>query len=114
MPGVQARNFDSPDDTHTSDRRRVDTVRIAATTATRFTLEPGWRWSEHVGQTVGSERCELRHVGIVQSGRLRVTHEDGTELELAAGDAYVIEAGHDAWVVGHETFQCIEFESTVR
>jgi len=41
----------------------------------------------------------------------RVTHEDGTKIELAAGDAHVIEAGHDAWLVGEETFQGVEFES---
>ena len=31
-------------------------------------------------------------------------HEDGTEVEIGPGDAYVIEPGHDAWVVGDEGF----------
>ncbi len=38
-------------------------------------------------------------------------HEDGTEGEIGAGDAYVIEPGHDAWVVGDEAFVGFEFES---
>jgi uncharacterized cupin superfamily protein len=42
---------------------------------------------------------------------MTVQHEDGTELEIAAGDAYVIEPGHDAWVVGDERFVGFEFES---
>jgi hypothetical protein len=41
---------------------------------------------------------------------MRVTHEDGTVLELAPGDAYVIEPGHDAEVLGEERFVGFEFE----
>jgi len=40
-----------------------------------------------------------------------VRHEDGTELELGPGDAYIIEPGHDAWVEGDEPFVGFEFES---
>jgi hypothetical protein len=47
----------------------------------------------------------------VTSGRIGVQHEDGTELELGPGDAYIIEPGHDAWVVGGERFVGFEFES---
>ena len=52
-----------------------------------------------------------RHVGMVQSGRLHLVHDDGTELDLEPGQAYVIEPGHDAWVVGDEPFVGYEFES---
>jgi uncharacterized cupin superfamily protein len=46
----------------------------------------------------------------VHSGRIGIKHEDGTELEIGPGDAYVIEPGHDAWVVGDERFVGFEFE----
>ena len=59
----------------------------------------------------GTETCQVRHVGVVQSGTIHVTHEDGTEGEIGAGEAYVIEPGHDAWVVGDEPFVGFEFES---
>ena len=59
---------------------------------------------------VGTEHCQLKHVGVVQSARMRVTHEDGTVVELGAGDAYVIEPGHDAEVVGDDEFVGFEFE----
>ena len=62
-----------------------------------------------------------RRAGMSQSGllhhfpskelRIAVEHEDGTELELGPGDAYIIEPGHDAWVVGDERFVGFEFES---
>jgi hypothetical protein len=36
---------------------------------------------------------------------------DGTEVEIGPGEAYVIEPGHDAWVVGDGRFVGFEFES---
>jgi hypothetical protein len=60
----------------------------------------GWRWSECIKPIVGGERCQARHVGLLQSGTMHVVHDDGTEQEIAPGHAYVIEPGHDAWVVG--------------
>jgi hypothetical protein len=41
---------------------------------------------------------------------MHVKHDDGTEVDLAPGDAYVIEPGHDAWVTGDEAFIGYEFE----
>src|SRR5204862_419904 len=80
-------------------------------TAARMTFEPGWKWSDCVKPVAGTDTCQLRHIGVVGSGRLTVRHDDGTEVELGAGDAYVIEPGHDAWVVGDEPFVGYEFES---
>ena len=110
MAGVQVLNFDSPDETRTPDKTRVDVVRVGATSAGRFAFEPGWRWADCIKPVVGTENCQARHVGVVQSGTIRVVHDDGTELDLGPGDVYVIEPGHDAWVVGDEQFVGYEFE----
>jgi hypothetical protein len=111
MAGVQMLDFDSPDETRTPEKTQVDVIRVGTTTAARFKFEPGWTWSECVKPVAGTESCQNRHVGVVGSGRLVVSHQDGTELELSAGDAYVIEPGHDARVVGDEPFIAYEFES---
>lgn len=111
MAGVQSRGFDAPDETRTPEKTRIDVVRIGATSVARFNLHPGWRWSECIKPVAGTESCQARHVGIVQSGRLGVRHDDGSEAELGPGEAYVIEPGHDAWVVGEEPFVGFEFES---
>jgi hypothetical protein len=111
MAGVEALNFDSPDETRTPDKTRVDVVRLGDATAARFSFEPGWKWSECVKPVVGTDSCQVRHVGVVQSGRLHVAHDDGTELDLGPGEAYLIEPGHDAWVLGDEGFVGLEFES---
>ncbi len=110
MAGVEARGFDSPDETRTPDKARVDVLQIGSTTAARYTFQPGWRWSESVKPIAGTDSCQVRHVGVAQSGTLHVTHEDGTDLEIGPGDAYVIEPGHEAWVVGDEVFVGFEFE----
>lgn len=111
MAGVQLLDFDSPDETRSPDKTRVDVVRLGDTTAARFAFEPGWKWSECVKPVVGTDSCQVRHVGVVQSGRLAVRHEDGSEAQVGPGQAYVIEPGHDAWVIGDEAFVGFEFET---
>jgi hypothetical protein len=111
MAGIRTLDFDSPDETRAPEKTRVDVVRVGDTIAARLTFESGWKWSECVKPVAGTDSCQLRHVGVVGSGRLVVEHEDGTRLELSAGDAYVIEPGHDAWVAGDEPFVGYEFES---
>jgi hypothetical protein len=111
MAGLQVRAFQSPDETRTPDKTQVDVVKMGGNTAARLTLEPGWKWSECIKPIVGTESCQVRHVGVAQSGRIHVSHEDGTEGDIGPGEAYVIEPGHDAWVVGDETFVGFEFES---
>ena len=111
MGGFEMRDFNSPDESRTPEKTRVDVVRMGGATAGRLTFEPGWRWSECVKPVAGTDSCQARHVGVVQEGRLHVVHEDGSEGEMGAGDAYVIEPGHDAWVVGEERFVGFEFES---
>jgi mannose-6-phosphate isomerase-like protein (cupin superfamily) len=109
MAGVERRNFDSPDESRTPDKTRSDIVHLGGTTAARLTLQPGWTWAACVKPVAGTDSCQHRHVGVVQSGRMRVMHDDGTELELAPGEAYVIEPGHNAEVVGSEVFVGFEF-----
>lgn len=111
MAGMVSRSFDTPDETRTPPLTRVDVVRLGSATAARFTFQPGWRWSEAIRPVVGTDSCRNRHVGGVLQGRLHVRHDDGTEQEAGPGDAYVIEPGHDAWVVGEEPVVAYEFES---
>ena len=110
MAGVEKRDFHSPDEIRTPDKTRVEVVRLSGTTAARITMEPGWRWSECVKPVAGTDSCQHRHVGLVQSGRMRVMHDDGSVVEIGPGDAYVIEPGHDAEVLGDDQFVGFEFE----
>ena len=69
---------------------------------TKGVFEPGWRWSDDVKPIAGTESCQTRHLGFVISGRMHITCDDGTELEIGAGDAFDLPAGHDAYTIGDE------------
>ena len=111
MAGVEARDFGSPDETRTPDKTTVEVIRLGGSTAARLRLEPGWKWSDCVKPVVGGERCQVHHVGLMESGALHVVHDDGSEQEIRGGQAYEIQPGHDAWVVGDEPAIGFEFES---
>jgi quercetin dioxygenase-like cupin family protein len=99
---LQQKNLDSPDETRTFENGKAQVVSLGDFTASRLTLEPGWRWSENVKPIAGTDSCQVLHTGYQVSGRLHVRSDDGTEKEYGPGDAYVIPPGHDAWVVGDE------------
>jgi hypothetical protein len=111
MAGVEVGNFEAPDETRRPDKTTVEIVRMGGVTTARMQLEPGWKWSECIKPIVGGERCQVHHVGLLESGTMHVVHDDGTEQEIGPGHAYVIEPGHDAWVVGDEPVVGFEFES---
>jgi hypothetical protein len=109
--GVQKKAFDNADSVRTPEMTRIESVTFGPVTAARFTMRSGWKWSEHIRPVVGTDTCQSRHVGAVVSGKLHISHTDGTEVEVGPGDAYVIDPGHDAWVVGDEDFVTFEFET---
>ncbi len=111
MAGVVKKSFGSPDERRTPDKTEVEVVDLGSVKAARMTLQPGWRWSDCIKPVVGGDSCQLHHEGMVASGRMRVLHDDGTEIEIGPGDAYVIEPGHDAWVTGSDVFVGYEFDS---
>ncbi|HEV8298139.1 MAG TPA: cupin domain-containing protein [Acidimicrobiales bacterium] len=111
MGKMAVRSFDAPDETRSPDRTKVAVVDLGSAKAARLTMQPGWRWSECIKPVVGGSSCQTRHVGVVLNGQMHVVHDDGTEIDAGPGDAYVIEPGHDAWVVGDTAFVGYEFES---
>jgi quercetin dioxygenase-like cupin family protein len=97
-------SFDEPSETRVFDKGRFELYRVGPTTVGRATYEPGWRWSEHVGPTVGTASCQVEHVGLVLSGQAAVKMDDGTERVMKAGDFFYVPRGHDSWVVGDEPY----------
>jgi quercetin dioxygenase-like cupin family protein len=79
-------------------------VRLGGTTVGRARYEPGWRWSEHVGRALGQASCHVEHVGLVMSGRNRITMDDGRVIEVGPGDLFTVPPGHDSEVLGDEPY----------
>jgi hypothetical protein len=77
---------------------------LGGVTIGRAVYEPWLKWSTHIGSKSGATLCRVEHVGLVVSGRATAGMEDGTVIEIRAGDLLYIPAGHDSWVVGDEEY----------
>jgi hypothetical protein len=106
-----SRRFDNPDELRTPAKASVAVVDLGGPKVARFSLEPGWRWSESVKPIVGPDTCQVHHLGVLVSGRMHVLAADGSESEIGPDTCYVIEPGHDAWVVGDEPLIAYEFDT---
>lgn len=109
VPGSRAKNLARPDEILPFPFGRNEVVTLGDLTVGRSTIEPGWRWSQHIKPMVGTTSCQARHVGVVLSGRAHIRMDDGTELEIGPDDVYDIAPGHDGWVVGTEPIIQIEW-----
>jgi len=103
-PRVQKKSLDYPDETRDFGEGRMQIATVSDFKVARLLLQPRWKWSEHVKPLAQTDSCQVRHTGYVISGRMKVVMDDRSETDLGPGDAYVIEPGHDAWVVGEEPF----------
>ena len=72
-------------------------------------VQPGWKWPKDIKPIVGTESCQAKHIGVIVEGTVTCRHNDGTEVTYSGGDAYAIEPGHDAWVVGDKPAVAYEF-----
>lgn len=110
---VIAKSFDSPDETRTPDKTKVEVVDLAGVKAARITFQPGWKWSECIKPVAGTDSCQAHHVGVIVSGGgIHVVHDDGSEIDCLPGGAYVIDPGHDAWLIGNDPVVAYEFDSS--
>ncbi|GAA4787864.1 cupin domain-containing protein [Actinomycetospora chlora] len=111
MPAIEHRTMSEPDETRTPEKTTLEVVALGGASVARLTLQPGWRWSECIKPVVGGTSCQAAHLGYLVAGRMHVVADDGTEADLAAGETYRLEPGHDAWVVGDEPVIGLEFET---
>jgi quercetin dioxygenase-like cupin family protein len=111
VSSFERKSHEAPDERRTPPKTQVDIVRLEGFTLGRFTFQPGWRWSENVKPIVGTESCQLSHVGYAVSGRITIRLPDGREETIGPGESYTIPPGHDGWVEGNEPFVGIELMS---
>jgi quercetin dioxygenase-like cupin family protein len=101
---VVLKRFENPDEIRTFEKGKFELVNIGGMVIGRATYEPGWKWSTHVGGSLGKTFCDVEHVGIVVSGTATAAMEDGRVIEMKAGDVFYVAPGHDSWVVGDEPY----------
>lgn len=93
---------------------RFELFRIGGLEIGRSVYEPGWRWTEHLRPSAGTELCEVEHVGLVLAGSGGLRMSDGSEIVMNAGDFFSIPPGHDSWVIGSEKYESLHFLGTDR
>ena len=110
MAAIEAKSFDSPDETRPFEGNgQADVVNVAGRTIGKGTFEPGWRWSENIKPIAQTDSCQVSHLGYVLSGRMKVFMDDGSEQEVGPGDVFAIPPGHDAETVGDEACVALDF-----
>ena len=109
MLEVILKRFDRPDETRNFEKGKFELVNLGGMTIGRATYEPGWKWSVHVGRSLGQSSCSVEHVGMVVSGRATAAMDDGRIIEMKAGDVFYIAPGHDSWVIGDEPYVSLHF-----
>jgi mannose-6-phosphate isomerase-like protein (cupin superfamily) len=109
---LQAKNLDSPDETRTFEHGAMHLVELPSATIGRTVFHPGWRWSTDIKPVVSTDSCQAHHISYVVSGHFHIQMDDGSELDVGPGDAFVIGPGHDAWVIGEEDLVTIDFAPT--
>ena len=100
------RSFDQPDEQKLKGGVQIDVAKLGELTVKRASYPVGWRFSKDMG----ADRCMDTHVGYAVAGKIHVILSDATEIDIKAGDAFTIPAGHDAWVVGDEPFVLVQFD----
>lgn len=103
---ASSRSLDTPDEHGVKGNVKIDVVQLGDIKVKRATYPAGWKFSTDMG----APRCYDTHVGYVISGHIKVVWDDGRELDLRAGDAVIVPAGHDAWVVGDEPTVIVQFD----
>ncbi len=81
MTTAEHKHLNRPDESREFPRGRMDLVTLAGGTIGRLTLEPGWRWSEHVKPIAQTDLCEAPHFQYQVSGLLRIKMQDGMEFD---------------------------------
>lgn len=105
---LELKNFTKPDETRILPKTKIEIINLGDSTIMRATFQPGWKWTECLKPTVGTESCMVPHLNIIISGRIKITMEDGTEKILGPGDVAAIAPGHTAEVIGNEA--CVAFD----
>jgi mannose-6-phosphate isomerase-like protein (cupin superfamily) len=110
MANTEIKNARAPDEVRPFEGKgHIDVMKLQELSVARAIFEPGWKWSNNVKPIMGTKSCEVAHFGYCVSGRMHVKMDDGKEYDIGPGDFFRIEPGHDAWVVGDQAVEMVDF-----
>eukprot|EP00698_Gefionella_okellyi_P004576 TRINITY_DN1418_c0_g2_i1.p1 TRINITY_DN1418_c0_g2~~TRINITY_DN1418_c0_g2_i1.p1 ORF type:complete len:201 (+),score=27.21 TRINITY_DN1418_c0_g2_i1:196-798(+) len=108
------KNIRAPDEFRELGRMRTSTLRLPSLdrAVMHAVIQPGWKWSIDVKPKVNTNLCEHKHLLFFLSGQMMIRAKDGTEQLCKKGDLVSVAADHDAWVIGTEVCECLDFGET--
>ena len=98
---TEHKSFDSPDEVREFPKGKAEILFIGGGEVGRYTVEPGWSWSEHLKPIAGTNSCEAPHFQYHVAGTLRIRMDDGAETFL---DPYAAEDPAEFFAVASEEF----------
>lgn len=109
MGKILVKRFGEPDEVVSVPGNVSNVVTLGDTYVAWSVAQPGWRWSKDVKPLVGTPSCQIHHQGVVLSGQMQISSEDGIQRTIGPREAFDIQPGHDGLVVGEEPCIFIEF-----
>ena len=76
------KNFKNPDQIMTPPNTKVEIIKLGDYTFTKYTFQPGWRWSKDIKPIMKTDFDPVPHVAYMVSGRLIIKLANGNEVEM--------------------------------
>jgi hypothetical protein len=57
MSMMQTKSLKAPDEIRTLPKTNIEVISFGDLSLMKLTFQPGWRWSEHVKPTAGTDSC---------------------------------------------------------
>lgn len=111
MGRIQRKRLTEPDDVRQLGMPGsiVNILRVGSLTVGYGQVQPGWRWSTHMLKAIDEPLCQIHHLQLLLSGRFAVQMADGEYAEMGPNEIFDVPPGHDAWVVGDEPVELLDF-----
>jgi hypothetical protein len=87
---MQKKNLNTPDKVEVYGLIKKENVYLDGVEVHRVTFEKEAKWSKGLKPYAATESCLLPHVAYVQSDRLKVVMDDGSEEEFGPGDIMML------------------------
>jgi hypothetical protein len=97
-------------ETRTLNGVQVDVAPAGNGRIKRVIYQPGFRWSTHMKNAVGTDFCMHAHVGFIARGSIGIRYRDGLTVNFTAPQVVAIDPGHEGWVNGNEPAVLIEVD----
>jgi hypothetical protein len=87
---MQKKNLNTHDKVEVYGLIKKENVYLDGVEVHRVTFEKEAKWSKGLKPYAATESCLLPHVAYVQSDRLKVVMDDGSEKEFCSGDIMML------------------------